>query len=187
MTISHSDQKLLAVWVYLVLTLIQGSKTIWCSFLAIKDVEYLANYMHTLLATNIYPPSRHFWVDDSPFPVWWDMDSFPTYFSSRYLNSGQTMGTYLYLILSHHHSGIFQCDFKPRCQGIKQNMDVSMWQQQKSPKSPKLVANTEIHLAILTWMLKMIVWHLTNMLILDINPPCQPAFCTKTTSGNMTP
>ena len=21
--------------------------------------------------------SRHFWVDDVPFPVWWDMDSFP--------------------------------------------------------------------------------------------------------------
>ena len=25
--------------------------------------------------TNISPPSRHFWVDDFPFPVWWDMVS----------------------------------------------------------------------------------------------------------------
>ena len=52
---------------YMVLTLIQGSKTIWCSFLAIKDVEYLANYMHTLLATKIARKLEicevRFWVD----------------------------------------------------------------------------------------------------------------------------
>ena len=32
----------------------------------------------TLLGTIIYPTrKRHFWVDDFPFPVWWDMWSFP--------------------------------------------------------------------------------------------------------------
>ena len=30
----------------------------------------------TLLETNKYPHfKRHFWVDDVPFPVWWDMDN----------------------------------------------------------------------------------------------------------------
>ena len=24
-----------------------------------------------------YPPPRHFWIDDFPFPVWWEMWSFP--------------------------------------------------------------------------------------------------------------
>ena len=27
----------------------------------------------TLLGTSISLPIRHFWVDDVPFPVWWDM------------------------------------------------------------------------------------------------------------------
>ncbi len=26
---------------------------------------------------HISPPSRHFWIDDFPFPLWWDMWSFP--------------------------------------------------------------------------------------------------------------
>ena len=28
---------------------------------------------NTLLKTNVSPQKRHFWVDDFPFPVWWDM------------------------------------------------------------------------------------------------------------------
>ena len=27
---------------------------------------------NTFHGTNIFPTSRHFWVDDFPFPVWWD-------------------------------------------------------------------------------------------------------------------
>ena len=31
----------------------------------------------TLQGTNISPPKMAFWVDDFPFPVWWDMYPFP--------------------------------------------------------------------------------------------------------------
>ena len=48
------------IWIYDYLLLVYVDKTI-CS----------------LLGSNISPPSRHFWVDDFPFPFGWDMWSFP--------------------------------------------------------------------------------------------------------------
>ena len=52
-----------------------GTVYIW------QDLAHLS----TLLGSNISPTSRHFWVDDVPFPVWWHMWLFPAYYCSNCL------------------------------------------------------------------------------------------------------